>query len=228
VPNNACLVVAGDFDPEVVKADIARYFGPVPSRAMPSRPAPDPWSGIVQASTTIQDRVDADQLNLFFHTPAWFAPGQAEVNLLATLLADGESSRLYKKLVATGLAQEVDAYDNALQYGGIFKISVTAMPDASTTEIESIVRAELDSLAAAPPTPEEMEWLHNQAAYASLTNLEPLQNRALRCSSRSTGPTRATPATSRRTSRGSRTRRPKGSATPCARTSAPTSKRASS
>ena len=53
------------------------------------------------------------------------------------------------------------------------------MPGASTADIESIVRAELDSLATTPPTPEEMEWLHNQASYANLTNLEPLQNRAL-------------------------------------------------
>jgi zinc protease len=146
---------------------------------MPERPAPDPWTGIVQASTTIQDRVDADQLNLFFHTPAAFAPGQAEVNLLSTLLADGESSRLYRKLVATGLAQDLGATDNALQWGGVFRISVTAMPGASIADIESIVRAELDSLASTPPTAAEMEWLHNQASYASLTNLEPLQNRAL-------------------------------------------------
>jgi zinc protease len=179
VPNNACLVVAGDFDPAVVKADISRYFGVIPSRPLPERPAPDPWTKVVQASTTIQDRVDADQLNLFFHTPAAFAPGEAEVNLLATLLTDGESSRLYRKLVATGLAQDVDATDNALQWGGIFRIAVTAMPGASMKDIESIVRQELDSLATTPPTPEEMEWLHNQASYANLTNLEPLQSRAL-------------------------------------------------
>jgi zinc protease len=179
VPNNACLVVAGDFDPAAVKGEIARYFGAIPSRALPERPAPEPWTGIVQASTTIADRVDAEQLNLFFHTPAAFAPGDAEANMLATLLADGESSRLYRKLVATGLAQDVSAYDNALQYGGVFRIAVTAMPGASTPEIESLVRAELDALAAAPPTAAEMEWLHNQVSYDSLTNLEPLQNRAL-------------------------------------------------
>jgi predicted Zn-dependent peptidase len=179
VPNNACLVVAGDFDPAVVKADISRLFGSIPSRAIPQRPAPEPWTGIVQASTTIQDRVDADQLDLFFHTPAAFAPGEAEINLLATLLADGESSRLYRKLVATGLAQDVDAIENPLEWGGTLEISVTAMPGASTADIESIVREELDSLATTPPTAAEMEWLHNQASYANLTNLEPLQNRAL-------------------------------------------------
>jgi len=179
VPNNACLVVAGDFDPAVVKTDISRLFGSIPSRALPARPPPEPWTGIVQSSTTLQDRVDADQVNLFFHTPAAFAPGEAETNLLATLLADGESSRLYRKLVATGLAQDVDATENALQWGGTLWISVTAMPGASTADIESIVRKELDSLATTPPTPEEMEWLHNQASYANLTNLEQLQNRAL-------------------------------------------------
>jgi predicted Zn-dependent peptidase len=179
VPNNACLVVAGDFDAAVVKADVARLFGRIPSRTLPVRGAPEPWTGIVQASTTIQDRVDAPQLDLFFHTPAAFAPGEAEVNLLATLLADGESSRLYRKLVATGLAQDVDALENPLQWGGTLEISVTAMPGASMADIESIVRDELDSLATTPPTAAEMEWLHNQASYANLTNLEPLQNRAL-------------------------------------------------
>ncbi len=179
VPNNACLVVAGAFDPAVVKADIARYFGGIPSRALPDRLAPATANTIVQPSTTITDRVDADQLNLFFHTPAAFAPGDAEATLLATLLAEGESSRLYRKLVATGLAQEVRAYDNSLLWSGVFQISVTAMPGESTAEIESIVRAELDALAMTPPTAAEMEWLHNQAAYKSLTNLESLQTRAL-------------------------------------------------
>jgi zinc protease len=179
VPNNACLVVAGDFDPAAVKKDIERYFGHIPSRALPERPAPAPQTAIVQATNTIPDRVDADQLNLFFHAPAAFAPGDAEITLLATLLADGESSRLYRKLVATGLAQDVSAIPNSLEWGSIFRISVTAMPDADTAEIESIVRAELDAIASTPPTAAEMEWLHNQAAYRNLTNLESLQNKAL-------------------------------------------------
>jgi predicted Zn-dependent peptidase len=179
VPNNACLVVAGDFDPATVKQDIARYFGHIPMRALPDRPAPPPVATIVKPTTTIEDRVDADQLNLFFHAPAAFATGDAEMSLLATLLADGESSRLYRKLVATGLAQDVGAVQNSLQYGSVFRISVTAMPDGDMDEIESIVRDELDALAATPPTAAEMEWLHNQAAYRNLTNLESLQNKAL-------------------------------------------------
>jgi zinc protease len=179
VPNNVCLVVAGDFDPVAVKADIERYFGRIPSRALPEQPVPTSVTERVTASTTLTDRVDADQLNLFFHTPAAFAPGDAEANMLATLLADGESSRLYRKLVVTGKAQDVGAVNNSLVWGSVFRIAVTAMPGQSTDEIEAVVRKELDGLAMTPPTAAEMERLHNHAAYTNLTNLESLQNRAL-------------------------------------------------
>ncbi len=176
VPNNASLVVAGDFDPVWTKTLIERYFGHIATKPLPPRPKPAAPDGPQTKDHTMPDRVDAEQLNLFWHSPAAFAPEDAELSLAATLLAGGESSRLYQRLVPTGLAQDVGAYQHGLEYSGVFQLQVTAMPGVPASKIEPIVREEIRKLQSAPPTDAELSRLKNQYEFASLSELESLQN----------------------------------------------------
>ena len=111
-PNNASLVVAGDIDldaragarREVVRRDSARRRGD--ARRAAARAAR-------RASTrkTLTDRVRLPRLYLAWLTPRRFAPGDAALDVLAAVLADGKNSRLYKRLVYdTQIAQDVTAY----------------------------------------------------------------------------------------------------------------------
>lgn len=100
VPNNAVLVVAGDFETEKTKKMISDYFGPIPKGAEIDRPK-------------IKEEPITSTLYATYHDPniqipaiflAYRTPGQAErdayvINMISTYLSDGESSKLYKKLV---------------------------------------------------------------------------------------------------------------------------------
>ncbi len=178
VPNNASLVVSGDFDSAQARGWVEKYFGGLARKELPVRVVPGPVTTPQKTDVTITDQVDAPQLNLVWHSPAKFGAGDAEMVLVADLLGGGESSRLYQRLVDGGLAQEVDVFQYGLQYDGMFMVSVIPMSGVKVETVEKVVKEELAKLGNAPPTPEEMERLLNQHAISTFEELEPLQNRA--------------------------------------------------
>lgn len=178
VPNNASLVIAGDFDPAQARAWVERYYGGLQRKELPARPAVEAVKAAQKATVTITDQVDFPQLNLFWHSPGQYQPGDAEMQLAADLLGSGESARLYRRLVDGGLAQEVSVFQYGLQHGGVFGITVVPMEGVTVEQVEAVVTEELATLANAPPTPQEMERLQNQHVVATFESLEPLQNRA--------------------------------------------------
>ncbi len=178
VPNNASLVVAGDFDPVQAKAWIARYFAAIPPRPLPPRAAPPPVTSPQSPRVAVRDQVPFPQVNLFWHTPAAFEPEDAEVQLLASLLAEGESSRLYRSLVVTGLASEVDAAQMPTQLGSMLVVSATAAEGVGAAQLEAAVLAEVRACASTAATPSEMERLKNATEHEALDGLQSLLTRA--------------------------------------------------
>lgn len=100
VPNNAVLVIAGDFDTDKTKKMVADYFGPIPRGAdiQRNKVTEDPITNTIKA-TYYDPNIQIPAILLAYRTP-----GQAErdayvINMISTYLSDGESSKLYKKLV---------------------------------------------------------------------------------------------------------------------------------
>lgn len=178
VPNNASLVVAGDFDPAQVKPLIERYFGVLQSRPLPERPSPAPVTAPVRKDVTIEDEVQFPQLNVFWHGPAKYSASDAEMDLAAKILGEGESSRLYRRLVVGGLAQSVEVMHYPLRLGGIFLVTALPVEGVSVEKLQAAVEEELAKLAKSPPTAAEMERVKNGTRYGFFTGLEPLQERA--------------------------------------------------
>ncbi len=178
VPNNASLVVAGDFDSAGVKPMIEKYFSVLERKELPARWGGERTSKPQKPLVTITDQVEYPQLNLFWHSPAKYAPGDAEMELVADVLAGGESSRLYRRLVDSGLAQDLSVGQYGIEYGGIFYLNALPMDGVSVDTLDLAIREELAALANTPPTPAEMERLRNQRKVAQFQELEPLQNRA--------------------------------------------------
>jgi predicted Zn-dependent peptidase len=112
VPSKAALVVAGDVRAGEVKDIVERYFGSIPKTAPDTKPpsplAPPKLDKVVRE--TIEDKVEMTKIIIAFHSPAHFEPGDAELDLLASILSSGKTSRLYKSLVYDkALAQSVGA-----------------------------------------------------------------------------------------------------------------------
>ena len=95
-------------------------------RARRSRPSRG-WRAT--SSIALTDRVQLPRLRLSWHSPALFAPGDADLDMAAHVLGGGKSSRLYKALVfEQRIAQDVFAYQGSQMLGSLFQVGATAKP----------------------------------------------------------------------------------------------------
>ena len=110
-PNNATLCVAGDFDPEHVKARIEEWYGPLKAgKEVIHAPSTPPTAPIVK-DKTITDQVPAPVFLLMWHSPVYFEQGDADADVLASILAGSPEARLTSKLVYEDRSvQEIDVF----------------------------------------------------------------------------------------------------------------------
>jgi zinc protease len=164
-PRNASLSIAGDVRPDVALRLADDYFGgleagdePPPFACRPLEPRTS------ESRMVLEDRVELPRLYLAWHSPALFAAGDAELDLVAEVLASGKTSRLYRTLVfEQRLATEVAASQNSREAGSFFQIVATAAPGRSLTELEHAITGEIDRFIQSGPTPIEMERCRAQA-----------------------------------------------------------------
>jgi predicted Zn-dependent peptidase len=179
VPNNASLVVAGDFDPAKVKPEIERLFGWMPRAATPPEPAaaPPQVKGVLRE--TMLDDVKLPKIIMAWHSPKHFAPGDADLDLLALILQDGKASRLYKTLVYDHpLAQSVEAEQRSAELSSTFVIEATAQPGVTLETLEKAIDAEIAKIAASPPSADEVKRAQNQFETSFVARLQSVPARA--------------------------------------------------
>jgi predicted Zn-dependent peptidase len=181
VPNNATLVIAGDFDAPKTKALVEQYFGPIPRGGpIPRRPAVAPaLSG--GPVIDMEAKVQQPHLTLAFSTPANFAPGDRELDVLANVLGNGKSSRLYKRLVYDlKIAQSVSASQDSQMLASDFEITASPMPGHTLDELLGVINDEILKLQQTPVDGVELERAKNQIESGTVRALEPIIARAER------------------------------------------------
>lgn len=145
-PNNAFIMLAGNFDKDLALDLIDKYFSAY-KRAenivheVPSEP--------VQKELRKSYMYHDGQLNLLgmaFHIPEFVHPDLPALNIIDEILFNGTSSRLTKKLVDTGLAIDVNGYAESNKDPALYKIVVNMSPEADVAKIEAIVDAELEDI----------------------------------------------------------------------------------
>ena len=156
-PANASLTLAGDIATERAFDLAERYFGDLPAGP---RPAPVEARAELarEVRLLLEDRVQMPRLYIAWLSPAMYADGDAEMDLLGDLLANGKTARLYRTLVyERRVALDVSAYQSSRELGGFFLLVATAAPGRSLTEIESVIGMELQALIESGPTESEMD-----------------------------------------------------------------------
>ncbi|MGE0401772.1 MAG: M16 family metallopeptidase [Kofleriaceae bacterium] len=181
VPNNATMVIAGDVKFENVKTLVEKYFGWIPRGKEPARPqykTPAPITKEIVLDAT--DDVQVPRVYLSWRAPAAFSDDEPALDALASILGDGKSSRLYKRLVYDEkIAQSVNVDFDGQEIGGSFDIVVTAKPGTDPKRLIKEVSEEIAKIAKAPPSAKELERATNSREAGFLAGLEPTLARAI-------------------------------------------------
>ncbi len=179
-PNNATLVIAGDFAPDSAKAWVRQYFGGIPrGPKLPTRPSPTAVRLTRDTMLVLEDRV---QLPRFYY--AWpavrnFTADDAPLDVLADVLAGDKNSRLYKRLVYDQqTAQSVIAYNNSSRLAGQFQLSVTPKPGQAPATLATAVDEEIARVAREGPTARELARAKNTIRASFLDRLASVNSKA--------------------------------------------------
>ena len=173
-PANASLALAGDIDPEMAVLLADEYFSEIKAGEKPARVAvPETSPPSEDRKLVLEDRVELPRLYMAWHSPALFAKGDAELDLVAELLSSGKTSRLYRALVyEQRIATEVAASQNSRELGSFFQIVATAAPGRTLAEVERAISKELAAFLAKGPTGTELERCLAQAEAHFLFRLQ--------------------------------------------------------
>ena len=156
-PNNLSLAITGDFDIAKTKQLIAKYFGPIPPGPPLDRPAH--WVPVLSGEkiVEIRDHVPQERVYFAWPTPAFFEPGDAALDLTASMLTDGLSARLNKSLVYDKqLCSNIFSNESSNEIASTFFIAATARPGVSLSLVEQNITAEIARLAKEGPTEAEL------------------------------------------------------------------------
>ena len=147
-PNNATLTIAGDFDPAEAKRLVQLYFGDIPrGPAMPPRPTVAPVTVAKDTFLVLEDRVQLPRAYYTWPTVKLYDKDDAALDVLASVLASGKNSRLYKRLVYDmQVAQSVSATQSSSRLAGRFEIDITPKPGQSLAAIDKVVGEDFEKL----------------------------------------------------------------------------------
>jgi zinc protease len=173
-PSNASLVVAGDVETNDAIDRVRRHF-----EEIPPGPKPGPLGSVAEMTSerrlVLEDRVELPRLYLSWHSPAMFTDGDAEMDLLSDLFANGKVSRLYKALVyERRIASEVMAFQNSRELSGFWQVLATAAPGHSLVALQAAIDEELARLTEDGPTEDEMRRGHAQTEAQFVYRLQTL------------------------------------------------------
>jgi zinc protease len=182
-PANASLVIAGDVDAATARKLAEKWFGEIEPRG-PVPPIEHPPAVLTSvAKRTLHDQVQLPRLYLGWLTPSHFAPGDAELDVVSQILAEGKNSRLYRRLVYDlQVAQDVAAFQASASLSSSYFIVATprlqrkdgtsVTPQTAIEEIQGLIDEELDKLRQSPPDQREVDRALNQIEASFLRSLE--------------------------------------------------------
>jgi predicted Zn-dependent peptidase len=179
-PNNAVLSVAGDFDEQEIRELIDKYFADIPAQPVPPPVDVSEPEGVAAQQDVFLDRhAPVPAFALGWKIPARRTPEFYALSLASHLLFEGESARLYQKLVKSeeSVVQIQGGIDERRGPSGLF-IVVIPKPDRVGTQIRDAIFDEIRQLATDGPSAEEMEKLRNNLFNAAVRSRQSSMFRA--------------------------------------------------
>lgn len=156
-PGNATLVVVGAFDPVAIRAAIERDFGALRGGSVPARATPAAITVDGDRRVTVDAPVFSERLHVVWSSPPLHARGDAELDLVAFVLAAPAVGRLRRRLVHDlDFAEDVNVSQSSEELCSEFSVRITATEEHSADELLPIVQQELQALRERPVSDVEL------------------------------------------------------------------------
>lgn len=163
-PNNAVLVVAGDIQKEQAKKWISDYFSPIPAGNVPAKKhyEEEPITQEIRASWE-DPNVQIPMLVTAYRTPSMKTREARVLDMISTILSDGKSSRLYKRLVDTEKkALDVAAFNFSQEDYGTYFIYALPVGNTKLDDLTAVISDEIKKIQTTLLTDKEMEMIRNK------------------------------------------------------------------
>jgi zinc protease len=164
-PNNAVLVLVGDFEPERALAWIRQYFGDIPAAPAPARPdISEPRQEAEKRAVKVDPLATRPALAVAWHVPPRNTPEWYALGLIDQILTQGRDSRLYRSLVQEkaltgGVSGAINDLGNMFNISGpaLYTVSLFHDADRSADEIMEALDDEIERLRTTPVDVDELE-----------------------------------------------------------------------
>ena len=177
-PANFTVVVVGGVNVKAVVSKVAELFDDMPAKQMPEAILPEEPAQQGIRTFTLAGEINQSHLAMAFPVPAFADPDSAVIDVIATLLGQGETSRLYNELRnKKGLVYRINAAAFTPKYPGLFE--VTAILDQKNISAASeLVLKEIFKLKYMPIDEEELERIKVNLESDFVFNLERVEGQA--------------------------------------------------
>lgn len=178
-PNNAVLVIAGDFDSAKVKGLVEKYYSQLPSRPVPQVKFPTEPVQTQSQKTTLAQEVQNISFNVAFQGFSVTDADMYALDLASYILGAGSSSRLYRNLVyKKQWATSAESFHFSMRDNGIFNVGVSLKPGLKADKALAAVEAELTRLRSEKVTAQELKKAKTLAMKSFVDNLQSLDGKA--------------------------------------------------
>jgi zinc protease len=159
-PNNATVIIVGDFEEAHALKLVVRHFGKIPSapHSIPQVYTMEPpQEG--ERRFTLKRAGDLPQIVIGYHTPESTNPDTYALSAMRAVLGDAgkRSSRLYRALMDTGLATACYSQNGEFRDPSLFELGATLAPGTSFEKVEQVIYEEIEKLAKEPVGADELE-----------------------------------------------------------------------
>lgn len=179
-PNNAVLSISGDFEPEQAMALVRQYFGEIPRHDVPSYQPGEFAPQTAERREVMHDPLaQLPAFHIAYHIPPARAQGHYALELLSTILGDGESSRLYQQLVKDReICQDVQVSTDDRRGPDLFSFWGLMAAGHQPAEAQQVIFDELTRVAENGVTERELEKAKNRMRAAFVFGLQSNLQRA--------------------------------------------------
>jgi zinc protease len=180
VPNNATVVIVGDFESTVARGLAERYLGRVPGGKPVPRDIPREPPHTAPEDHMVREAWPLPAVVLSYHITYDGHPDAYPLHILAKILSDGDSSRLYQALVyeqQVALAAFGEA--KLIEHPNLFYAVAIVQPGHQPAEVLSALESELDRVRTEGVTPAELERAKRQFARDYILSRETVRQKAL-------------------------------------------------